>query len=321
MKTHLQSALIFVTLACVAFAEAPNPTMLDGQDEQIMLYNGEPPGKPVWNKTGPIPETVFDKYGYYRFVRDPAIDVFHAKGGKLTRAAVIICPGGSYSGLAFRKEGITTAKYFRDRGITAMVLRYRFAPYRYPVPMTDVQRAIQLVRSNAEKWDIDPGRIGVMGFSAGGHAASTATVNHVAADPQSDDPVRRVGSRPDFAVLVYPVITMEMPVTHAGSRKSLLGPGPNEEAVNVASSYKHVNKETPPTLLIHSKDDTAVPIKNSELFLDALKQNKVPCKMLTYEQGGHGYALGRKDTDSTAWPEECFKWMGEIGVLGERDPK
>ncbi len=309
------SFILATVLFSVALAEPKNPTMVDGQDEQIMLYNGEPPGKPVWNNTGPIPETVFDKYGYYRFVRDPAIDVFHAKGSKLTRAAVIICPGGSYSGLAFRKEGITTAKWFRDRGITAMVLRYRFAPYRYPVPMTDVQRAIQLVRSNAVKWDIDPGRVGVMGFSAGGHTASTATVNHVAADPQSDDPVRRVGSRPDFSVLVYPVITMEMPTTHSGSRKNLLGPDPDDELINQASSHKHVSDRTPPTLLVCSEDDTVVPIRNSQLFLEALKAKGVKCKMLTYGQGGHGYGLGKKGTDATAWPEECLKWMREIELL------
>lgn len=315
MRSLFLKLMAFELLALLAHAAPPNPTMVDGQDEQIMLYSGEPPGKPVWDKTSPIPETRFDKYGYYRFVREPAIDVFQAKGDNRTRAAVIICPGGSYSGLAFRKEGITTAKYFRDRGVTAMVLRYRFAPYRYPVPMTDVQRAIQLVRSNAEKWDIDPGRIGVMGFSAGGHAASTATVNHIAADAQADDPVRRVGSRPDFAVLVYPVITMEMPLTHAGSRKSPLGPDPDEETVNQASSHKHVTQQTPPTLLVHSKDDTAVPIKNSELFLEALKENHVQCRMLTYKQGGHGYGIGKKGTDATAWPEECLKWMREIGSL------
>lgn len=143
----------------------------------------------------------------------------------------------------------------------------------------------------------------------------SATVNHIAADAQADDPVRRVGSRPDFAVLVYPVITMEMPLTHAGSRKSLLGPDPDEETVNQASSHKHVTQQTPPTLLVHSKDDTAVPIKNSELFLEALKENHVQCRMLTYNQGGHGYGIGKKGTDATAWPEECLKWMREIGSL------
>lgn len=287
------------------------------QDMHLELYAGDPPGEPTLPKDAPAPENRYDKYGYYRSVQNPAIDVYQAKGDSRTRAMVIICPGGSYSGLAYAKEGIRTAKWFRDRGVTAAVLSYRFKPYRFPVPMSDVQRAIQVVRAHAQRWDIDPNRIGIMGFSAGGHAASTATVYHVPADPRSDDPIARVSSRPNFAVLVYPVITMAEPDTHMGSRTSLLGPNPSEELIRQTSTYLHVNEQTPPTLLVHAKDDTGVPIKNSELFLKALKEHSIKGKLLAYETGGHGFGIGRKDTDEiAAWPSECMAWLKEIGVIG-----
>lgn len=315
MRSLFLKLMALELLAFLAHATPPNPTMVDGQDEQIKLYEGKPPGEPTREKEGPLPEMVYNKYGVYKFVDEPAIDVFQAKGEKRTRVAVIICPGGSYSGLAYRKEGVATAKWFQSKGITTMVLRYRFAPYRYSVPMNDVQRAVQMVRTDARKWDIDPNRIGLMGFSAGGHAASMATVNHLAADPGSADPAKSESSRPDFSVLVYPVITMEMPTTHAGSRKNLLGPDPDDDLIGQASSHKHVSDRTPPTLIVCSEDDTVVPIRNSQLFFEALKEKGVKCRMLAYRQGGHGYGLGKKGTDATAWPEECLKWMREIGSL------
>ena len=187
------------------------------------------------------------------------------------------------------------------------------------VPMMDVQRALRTVRASAKDWQLDPQRIGVLGFSAVGHLASTATVHHARADPDSDDPVQRVTSRPDFSVLVYPVITLRPPHAHMGSRRNLLGPEPTDELLDLMSTEKQVNAQTPPTLLVHSKDDRGVPIGNSELFLAALKQAGVQGKLLAYEKGGHGYGLGRKDTDSTAWPDECIKWFAQIGVVGQRD--
>ncbi|MBI1337935.1 MAG: prolyl oligopeptidase family serine peptidase [Phycisphaera sp.] len=318
------SALIVacVVASCLprtALAQDPKPR---DQDIHLELYEGDPPGEPTLPEGAPAPETRYDKYGVYRCVREPAIDVYMAKGKSRTRAAVIICPGGSYSGLVYQREGIQTAKWFRERGVNAVVLRYRFKPYRFPVPMTDVQRAVQVVRAHAEQWDIDPNRIGLMGFSAGGHDASLATVYHIDADPKSKDPVARFSSRPDFAVLVYPVITMADPDTHAGSRKNLLGPNPSEELIDEASSYKHVNKQTPPTLLVYAKDDNVVPIRNSELFLEALKKNGIKCKPLTYETGGHGFGIGRKQTDeNAAWPDACMAWLREIGVIEPGDHK
>lgn len=286
------------------------------QDIHMKLYVGDAPGEPVLKNGGPAPKMTYGKYEVYRNVHEPAIDVYQAKGENRTRTAVIICAGGAYGGLVYGREGIKTGKWFRRRGITAVILRYRIKPYRHPVPMTDVQRAVQVVRSNAEKWDIDPERIGVMGFSAGGHAVSTATVYHIDPDPTSKDPIKHVSSRPNFSVLVYPVIAMHAPVTHLGSQKNLLGPNPSKELIDETSSYKHVNKQTPPTFLVHSKDDKDVPIQNSELFLDALKTNGIEGKLVTYETGGHGYGIGRKKTDpNAAWPSECMAWLREIGVI------
>ncbi|MGB0768172.1 MAG: alpha/beta hydrolase, partial [Phycisphaeraceae bacterium] len=288
-------------------------------------YAGDPPGEPTWDKPGPIPEMQVGKGGRLRFVHEPAIDVYHAKGEDRNGAAVVICPGGGYGILAYQHEGVEIARWLNRHGITGVILRYRMHPYRHPVPMTDVQRALQTVRANAKAWSLDPERIGVLGFSAGGHLASTATVHHRAADPDSDDPIERVSSRPDFSVLVYPVITLRPPTAHMGSRRNLLGPHPSEALLDEMSTEKRVDAKTPPTLLVHSKDDRAVPIGNSELFLEALKEHGVPGKLLAYETGGHGYGLGRgrNDPDNThetdAWPSACIAWLTEIGVIGSSD--
>ena len=286
------------------------------QDLHFKLYTGKPPGEPVLPPGKPAPKTTYSRYQVYRNVHIPAIDIYQAKGKSRTRAAVIICAGGAYSGIVYGREGIKTAKWFRSQGITAVVLRYRLKPYRHPVPMSDVQRAIQVVRAKADELDIDPQRIGVMGFSAGGHAVSMATVNHLEPDPKSEDPYARVSSRPDFSVLVYPVISMHPPLTHLGSQKNLLGSSPSKERMDEASSFMHVSPQTPPTLLVHSKDDNDVPIGNSEAFLEALKKHGVPGKLLTYETGGHGYGIGRKKTDPNAkWPTECMEWLRLMKVI------
>ena len=285
--------------------------------QQVKLYPAEPPGEATYE--GELPEMQITNRGSYRFVHEPVLDVYHAADEDNTGAAVVICPGGGYSALAYQHEGIQVAKWLNDNGITGIILRYRMHPYRHPVPMMDVQRALRTVRANAKEWKINPQRIGVLGFSAGGHLASTATVHHANADPASEDPIERVSSRPNFSVLVYPVITLRPPHAHMGSRKNLLGPEPTEELLDLMSTEKQVNKQTPPTILIHSKDDKGVPIGNSELFLAALKKNGIESKLLVYEKGGHGYGLGRKDTDSMAWPDECIKWFKQIGVIGSGD--
>ena len=295
-------------LSPAAIAQADDPVIKD-----LKIYPGKAPGEPTLKAGEKLKETT--RGGFCFNIHEPTVDVYHAKGENRTKAAVVICPGGAYSGLAPGVEGFPTARWLQANGITAVLLYYRCKPYRHPVPMMDVQRALQLTRANAEKWDLDPKRIGVMGFSAGGHAASTATVHHKEADPESKDPVERVSSRPNFSVLIYPVITMDPAHAHMGSRQNLIGPEPSDELVALMSTEKQVNKQTPPTLLVHSKDDNEVPFKNSELFYEALQQNGIKSKLLGYEKGRHAYALGRRGTDSAAWPGQCLKWFNEIGVL------
>ena len=179
-----------------------------------------------------------------------------------------------------------------------------------------IQGPDQLV---AEDWGLDADRIGVMGFSAGGHAASTATVHHVDADPDSEDPVLRVSSRPDFSILIYPVISMRDGVTHNGSRTNLLGRDPDEELLALMSTDEQVDADTPPTFLVHSADDREVPIANSERFLAALREHEVPGELLAFQTGGHAYATGRGGHETASWPARCAEWLAERGVIEGAD--
>ena len=323
-QINLLFRLFIMMLACsVLFACSATPTVDPAtlpDQQQLKLYEGDPPGEPTWEKDGPIPEMQVGPGTRVRFVHEPILDVYHAKGDDRTGAAVVICPGGGYGMLAYDHEGHEIARWLNKNGITAVILRYRMFPYRHPVPMMDVQHAMQTVRASANKWALDPNRIGVLGFSAGGHLASTATVHHAEADPDADDPIKRVSSRPNFSVLIYPVVTMRE-WTHGGSKRNLLGPEPSDQLIALMSNEEQVDESTPPTLLVHSKDDRAVPIKNSEAFLAAMKKHNVTGKLLIYETGGHGYGLGRgrndanKTHETDAWPAECIKWLDQQGML------
>ena len=325
MKNAPSIRFLLLLIMCIALFDlsvhATNPAKHgDLANKQLKLYEGKPPGEPTWDREGPIPEMTVNERGSYRFVHEPILDVYHAKGEGRTGTAVVICPGGGYGALAYNHEGIQVAKWLNENGITGVILRYRMLPYRHPVPMMDVQRAMQMVRANAMEWGLDMDRIGVLGFSAGGHLASTASVHCLDADRDSDDPIKRFSSRPDFSVLIYPVITMRE-WTHAGSKRNLLGPKPTDELIALMSNEEQVNEKTPPTLLVHSKDDKAVPIKNSEAYLAALKEHNVPGELLVYETGGHGYGLGRTvDHETAAWPGACIKWFESIGVIEPVEP-
>jgi len=213
----------FVLLALAADTPAP---------PEEPLYKGEAPGA--------LGKTAADR---------PTLTVFLPAKDKATGAAVIICPGGGYAALMMTYEGRDVAKWFADRGVAGFVLRYRLGPrYKHPIPLQDAQRAIRLVKSRAKEYDIDPGRVGIMGFSAGGHLASCAATIHAHGEPDAADPVDRLSSRPGFAVLAYPVITLEGMHAHAGSRRNLLGDKPDEKLVKSLSTHTRVNKETPPRL-------------------------------------------------------------------------
>jgi len=252
-----------------------------------------------------------------RVTRSPAVTPFLPDPDQRTGAAVIICPGGSYAGLAMEKEGLEPGRWFQDQGVAAFVLRYRCGggKNQQPVPLADAQRAIRLVRSRASQWGIDPNRVGIFGFSAGGHLASCAATMFDDGDPQAPDPIDRQPSRPDFAVLAYPVITLQGDAAHAGSRKNLLGDNPSAELLDKWSTDRRVTEKSPPTFLVHASDDAGVVPKNSLLFYDALIAHKVPAEMHIYEIGGHGFGMLRGDKPADRWPEQLEPWLASHGLV------
>ena len=227
--------------------------------------------------------------------------------------AVVICPGGGYGGLVTGAEGHGIATWLNGHGIAGIVLEYRLPAGRTFVPLLDAQRAIRTVRMNAKAWEIDPARIGIMGFSAGGHLASTAATHFDGGDPNATDAVDRVSCRPDFAILVYPVITMNAS-THSGSRTRLLGENPSEKLIELFSNEKQVNEKTPPTFLAHAKDDKAVVIENSQMFYAALKKHNVAGELLELPSGGHGLN-GYKGPMWDAWQEKSLAWLSELKLV------
>ncbi|HEY0256463.1 MAG TPA: alpha/beta hydrolase [Candidatus Methylacidiphilales bacterium] len=233
-------------------------------------------------------------------------------------SAVIICPGGGYRALMMDHEGNNVGDYFRQRGVAAFVLRYRLPSdgYRHPVPMLDGQRAIRLVRSRATLWNIDPARIGVMGFSAGGHLAATLATHFDEGDPHSSDPVDPVSSRPDFAALVYAVISLKKEMGNRGSKEYLLGPNADPALVAELCAEDQVNKLTPPTYLLHAVDDDKVPIENSRAMYAALKQVGVRAALKELSQGSHGFGYGLSPGNSPAgWLDELFDWLRSEGFV------
>jgi acetyl esterase/lipase len=245
----------------------------------------------------------------------PSITVYMPPASKANGCAVVVCPGGGYGALAVGHEGKEIGEWYNSFGVTAFVLRYRIAPYRHPAPMLDVQRAIRTVRARAKEWRIDAERIGVMGFSAGGHLASTAATHFDKGNSRADDPINRVSCRPDFAVLVYPVISLTTVYTHKGSRRNLLGKDPDTKLVKSLSNELAVTKETPPTFLMHTSGDTAVPAENSILFYLALRRAGVAAEIHIYEKGRHGVGLAKNDPVLSSWPGRLQDWLGVQGHL------
>lgn len=284
------------------YADAPQETLLWPAEHEANL--------------GDEPKTVDSPEWTERVTKSPAITPFLPEEGKRSGAAVVICPGGGYAGLAMEKEGLEVARWMNTQGIAGIVLRYRCGggKNRQPVPLEDSQRAIRLTRSKAAEWGIDPGRVGILGFSAGGHLASCAATMFDAGDDESLDPIERQSSRPDFAVLVYPVISMEPPVGHGGSRNNLLGENPSDDLVKQWSTQQRVTADTPPTFLVHASDDKGVPVKNSLLFYEALIARGVPAELHVYEEGGHGFGMFRGDRPADKWPEQLAPWLLERGT-------
>jgi len=243
-------------------------------------------------------------------VSRPGLIVFLPPKDRATGAAVIICPGGSYAYLAVAHEGTEVAKRFVRSGIAAFVLKYRIPDDSTMIqkeigPLQDAQRAILVVRSRALEWGIDPDRLGIMGFSAGGHLASTAGTHFKKDYIENPD---HISLRPDFMLLIYPVISFDSAIGHMGSAHNLLGPHPASKEIKKFSNEKQVTDQTPPAYLVHAKDDEAVPYANSIIFSQALKEHHIPVEVYLYEHGGHGFGMNNK-TSNQEWMDSCIKWI------------
>ncbi len=285
------------------------PRLTVAQAPTTPVYRGEPPALLLWpaGAPGALGDSTADR---------PTITPWLPPTGRANGTAVVVFPGGGYSHLSTDREGAQMARWLNERGVTAFVVRYRLGPrYHHPAMLQDAQRAVRLVRARAAEWTLDPQRIGVLGFSAGGHAASSAGTHFDAGAASGADPVARASSRPDFMVLVYPVITMDPRLTHAGSRRNLLGERPTPELERLLSNELQVTGDTPPTLLIASSDDATVPVENSLLMYQALRSARVPAELHVFETGRHGFALAPGDPSLSSWLTQCALWMTRHGWL------
>jgi acetyl esterase/lipase len=267
-------------------------------------FAAEPPRISLWNGQAPVGDGKFE-------AGDAWITVHRA--AKPNGTAIVICPGGGYGGLVTGAEGHGIAAWLNQHGITGVVLEYRLPAGRSFVPLLDAQRAIRTVRANATEWDVNPARIGIMGFSAGGHLASTAGTHFDAGDSQATAAVDKVSCRPDFMILVYPVVTMGGK-THGGSRNNLLGKNPAPQLVELFSNEKQVTAQTPPTFLAHALDDTPVPPENSKARYGALQAKKIPSKYLELPSGGHGLN-GYKGPMWDAWQKQSLEFLAEQKLI------
>ncbi len=296
-------ALVFLIVLGMVPWSLPTPSTARADDKPAV---GEP--FPLW-PDGP-PGLAKDAPG-----QRPTLTLYQPSPEKSTGAVVVVCPGGGYAGHAGH-EGKPIAEWLNGLGITAVVLHYRVAPHsKHPAMLQDAARAIRTVRANAEAWKIDPNRVGVLGFSAGGHLASTIATHFDAGNSEPPDPVERLSSRPDRAILIYPVISLVTPYTHGGSKRNLIGENPSQELAESLSSELQVTKETPPTFLAHTDQDAAVPPENSLLFALALRKAKVPMELHVFEKGQHGLGLGREGYAFSEWPNLCAKWLEGQGFL------
>ena len=303
MKLVMANLALFLVPVCIigaAFAQNPNQpsTQTSSQPTPIPLWvNGAPGAK------GPAPEDI------------PSIQLYQPPADKATGAAIVVCPGGGYAHLA-PHEGHDIAVWLNGIGVTAVVLKYRLGPkYQHPAMMDDALRAIRYTRSKAAEWKIDPNRVGIMGFSAGGHLASIAATHFNVGDPNASDPIEKLSSRPDLLILCYPVVTMTDPFAHKGSRRNLLGENPSQQLIDLMSNEKQVIEQTPPAFLFHTGDDPVVPVENSLMFALALRKKKVPYELHVYEHGPHGVGLAPNSPALGTWPKLLENWLRARGFL------
>ncbi len=290
---RLLPVLAFAAIVQVAASAQPLPPMPIQDGHVIPLWPGGAPGA-LGTDASDI----------------PAITVYLPRTVALNTPAVIVCPGGGYGALASNHEGRQVASYLNSLGMAAFVLRYRLGPrYHHPIELGDAQRAIRLVRSHASDWRIDPARIGIMGFSAGGHLAMTASTLFDAGAATAPDAVDRLNSRPDFTILGYPVISMTEEWTHKGSRRNLLGDTPDPELAKTLSGERAVTRETPPTFLFQTNEDASVPAENAVHYYLALRKAGVPAELHVFERGPHGVGLANDDPALSAWSSLLANWL------------
>jgi acetyl esterase/lipase len=243
-------------------------------------------------------------------IDQPSIAIYLPPPIKATGTGIVVCPGGGYQMLAMDHEGRQIAQWLNSIGIAAFVLKYRHAPrYHHPAPLTDAQRALRMVRSGAAEFRVAPDAIGIWGFSAGGHLASTLGTHFDAGDAAASDPIERVSCRPDFLVLAYPVISFTTEYAHRGSLRNLLGDNPDPKLVEQFSNEKQVTKDTPPTFLFHTDEDDGVPAENSVLFYLALRKAGVPAELHIYQHGHHGVGLAPTDQVLSSWSDRLADWL------------
>src|SRR6266567_6173845 len=297
--SHRRWGRLFIVILPALLTSATSiTTMAQSTQSPIVIWPNGAPGA-----VGKQPEDI------------PTLTPFLPAREKATGAAVIVFPGGGYTHLA-EHEGRPVAEWLNSLGITSFVLKYRLGPrYHHPAPLQDAARAIRTVRARATEWNIDPNRVGILGFSAGGHVASTIGTHFDSGKPDASEPIERVSSRPDLMILIYPVITMRE-FTHAGSRRMLLGDNPSSDLVALLSNEEQVTKETPPAFLVHTANDPAVPVENSLRFAEAMTKAGVPFELNIYERGPHGFGLGGKDPILSTWPQRCAEWLRVHGFIG-----
>jgi acetyl esterase/lipase len=287
------------TLPRTLRAQQPPPAPILQEPQTFLLWPGPAPGADG--------EEDRDK---------PALTVYMPPNTTGPMTAVIIAPGGSYRNLSMNLEGRAPANYLNALGVAAFVLRYRLGPrYHHPIELGDAQRAIRTVRARAQEWHIAPDRIGIMGFSAGGHLASTVSTHFDAGNAGGADPIDRVSSRPDFAVLGYPVISFVEAWTHQGSKTNLLGDNPDPALARSLSSELQVTAATPPTFIYHTNADTVVPVENSVAYFLALRKAGVPAELHVFKEGRHGTGLGMPDPALSEWPTLLANWLRVSGFL------
>lgn len=292
----LNLLIVSILFATISFAQ---------NQQSILLY----PQKVPNSKTVPGDYVERNDGGWITKVTQPTLTVFLADSSKSIGTAIIVIPGGAYAGIAYNHEGIDVAKKFAEAGVTAFLLKYRLPSDlimndRSIGPLQDAQRAIQIIRERAKEWKIDPTKVGVIGFSAGGHLASTVGTHYKQA---VIDNKANTNLRPDFMALIYPVITMGE-LTHQGSKQNLIGQNASAEQVNLYSNEKQVDANTPPTFLVHAGDDTTVPVQNSLMMYQAIIKAGVKAEMHLYQAGGHGFGLNNKTT-SDKWFDHCINWL------------